>query len=142
MKTFITRERVAFFETDASGIMYFGAASRYFEIGEREALRGIGVKVGDSMRGGQELPRVHVTTDYHKPLFYDDEIEIHTECTSIRNSSLIWNFKIYRGEELCISGEMTVCAIDSEFRRPIRIPDSWREYLLGNSTETEVTSCN
>lgn len=130
MPTFVTRERVAFSETDAAGIMNFATAMRFFEIGEREALRGLGVRIGDVGRGGQELPRVHVSCDYHRPLLYDDEIAIHTVCTRIGNSSLTWQFQIYRDEELCISGKMVVSAIDSESKRPIRIPDTWREWLL------------
>lgn len=138
MPTFVTRERVAFTETDAAGIMHFSTAMRFFEIGEREALRGLGVRVGDARRGGQELPRLHVNCDYRQPLYYDDEIEIRTECLKIGNSSVLWQFHIYRDEELCIFGQMTVCTIDTVSRRPIRVPDSWREYLLAPTEERQT----
>ncbi|UOF89613.1 acyl-CoA thioesterase [Fodinisporobacter ferrooxydans] len=138
MKTFVTRERVAFCETDAAGIIHFASAMRYFELGEREAMRQLGIKVGDSNRGGQEFPRVHITCTYHKSLYYDDLIEIRSTCVNIGNSSMIWDFKIYRDEELCISGEMTVCMIDSETRRPMRVPDRWRDFLLEAADETRI----
>lgn len=130
MKTFVTPERVAFFETDASGIIHFMFALRYFEIGEREAMRSVDVKIGDVNRGGREFPRVHLGCDYHHPLYYDDEIEIHTTCKSIGNTSLTWGHEIYRGNELCISGELKVVLVSSKTYRPERIPDEWRRVLL------------
>ncbi|WP_026963128.1 acyl-CoA thioesterase [Alicyclobacillus herbarius] len=136
MKTFIVRERVAFCETDASGIMHFASPLRYFEIGEREAMRSINVRAGDSRRGGMELPRVNLTCQYHQPLYYDDEIEIHSTCTCIRNSSMIWQHEIYRDGELCVSGQLTCVHVDKDTRRPVRIPDEWRIGLLGSGEIT------
>jgi acyl-CoA thioester hydrolase len=130
LKTFVVRERVAFCETDASGILHFMAPLRYFEIGEREAMRAAGVRVGDSRRGGYELPRVQLSCEYHRPLYYDDEIEIHTTCLAIKNSSILWEHKVYREGALCISAQMTVVLVDPEQRRPMRVPDTWRRALL------------
>ncbi len=137
MQTFISRERVAFFETDAAGIIHFMFALRYFEIGEREALRVAGIKHGDVRRGGVPLPRVHVSCDYHQPLYYDDEIEIHTTCMAIGNASIDWNFKIFRNDELCISGGMTVVLLDEKSGKSRRIPDDWRRKLVSGTENME-----
>ncbi|GMA51370.1 hypothetical protein GCM10025857_27270 [Alicyclobacillus contaminans] len=107
-------------------------ALRYFEMGEREAMRTIGVKIGDVRRGGTEFPRVHLVCDYHRPLYYDDVIEIRTVCRAIGRSSITWGHQIYRDGELCISGQMKVVHVDSQTGRPRRVPDAWRAHLLGD----------
>ena len=126
--TFCVAERVAFFETDASGIIHFMFVLRYFEVGEREALRTAGIKVGDPSRGGEHLPRVHVDVEYHRPLFYDDPIEIRTQCHHIGRTSITWHHDIYRADERCVSGTMTTVLIDRE-GRPQVVPNSWRRSL-------------
>ncbi|SIS74499.1 MULTISPECIES: acyl-CoA thioesterase [Alicyclobacillus] len=131
MRIFRTRDRVAFGDTDASGILHFAAPLRYLEVGEREAMRTLGVRVGDFRRGGYELPRVRLTCEYHHPLYYDDEIEVLTRCERIGRSSINWRFEIYRGSVVCVTAEMTVVLVDSVTRRPLPIPDEWRAHLLG-----------
>jgi acyl-CoA thioester hydrolase len=130
MKTFVVRERVNFFETDAEGMLHFMFALRLFEVGEREAMRQVGVKVGDARRGGRELPRVHVECDYHQRLYYDDEVEVHTTCKAIGNTSLLWEFRVYRENELCISGSVKTVLVARD-GRPERVPDEWRNRLMG-----------
>lgn len=132
MKTFVTRDRIAFYETDASGIIHFMFALRLFELGEREAMREAGIKIGDSRRGGHEFPRVHLSCDYHSRLFYDDLVEVQTTCLNIGNSSILWGFKIYREDELCLSGEMKVVSLN-EKGHPQRVPDEWRKKLLSDN---------
>ncbi|WP_028963310.1 acyl-CoA thioesterase [Sulfobacillus thermosulfidooxidans] len=129
MKIFSVEERVSFFETDASGIVHFMFVLRYFEIGEREALRMAGIKVGDPGRGGVHIPRVHVEVNYHHPLFYDDQIEVRTLCERIGRTSLTWHHEIYRGDERCVSGTMITVLLNKETGLPQPIPCQWRRYL-------------
>ncbi|WAH36283.1 acyl-CoA thioesterase [Alicyclobacillus dauci] len=130
MATVVTKDRVAFADTDASGRIHFMLAMRYFEIGEREALRVLGIKAGDPSRGGYEIPRVHIECNYHHALYYDDEIDIHATCSVIKTSSLTWDIKVYCREELCISGNMVTVLLDPETHESMKVPEDWREKLL------------
>jgi len=130
MTTFRTQDRVSLSDTDASGLIHFMYAMRYFEIGEREAMRAIGVKVGDVTRGGFHLPRVHVSCDFHRPLFYDDEIQILSTCMAVKNSSITWEIRVLKENELCLSGQMVTVFVDTVTLKPAPVPEAWRQALL------------
>ncbi len=131
MKVFETLERVALCDTDASGIVHFMFVLRFFEVGEREAFRSLGIKVGDPAHSGIHLPRVHVEISYHCPLFADDLITIRTNCERIGRTSMVWHHQIFREDTVCASGTMTVVLVDPQTTQPIEIPQHWREFFDG-----------
>lgn len=82
--------RVAFADTDASGIVYFANFFRYAQDAEAEALVAHGFE-----RLDWRYPRVHAEADFVAPLYFRDEIRTEACLTRIGDTSLHWQFNIY-----------------------------------------------
>lgn len=82
--------RVAFADTDASGIVYFANFFRYAQDAEVEALASLGFT-----RMDMRYPRVHTEADFLAPLYFRDEIRTEAALLRIGRTSLHWQFSIY-----------------------------------------------
>jgi acyl-CoA thioester hydrolase len=72
MKTFTTRVRARYCETDAAGVIYYGSFMKYFEVGKMEMYRELGLPFNRS------FPIVETLCRYPAPCYFDDLLEIHT----------------------------------------------------------------
>ena len=127
MISHIEKLRVRWIDTDASGIIHYTAAFRYFEVAEWELLR----KVGVPLRPHEKdfgLPRVSVNATFHVPLRVDDMIAVHIRVERLGTTSVTFALEIFREETLCISGSVTVVFINEQ-GLPISIPDHMRRAL-------------
>jgi len=74
---FKARRRVEFSDTDMAGIMHFSNFFRFIETAEHGFYRSLGFSVvmpeTDPRLG---WPRVHAACDYHRPLRFEDEVEL------------------------------------------------------------------
>ena len=130
MVSHIEKLRVRWVDTDASGIIHYTAAFRYFEVAEWELFR----KVGAPFRPNEQsygLPRVAVNAAFHVPLRVDDEIAVHIQPARLGNTSITFACKIFREETLCISGTVSV-VFTGDQGRPIPIPQAIRTTLMGS----------
>lgn len=125
MISHVEKLRVRWVDTDASGIIHYTAAFRYFEIAEWELFRKIGIPLhtNDQTFG---LPRIAVNATFHAPLRVDEEIAVHIHPERLGSTSITFAVKILRDETLCISGAVSVVFI-GESGRPIAIPHDVRE---------------
>jgi YbgC/YbaW family acyl-CoA thioester hydrolase len=98
MAAFTYKRRIAFHETDAAGIVYFGNFFRLAEEAETHALASLGSII---TRDGYLYPRVHAEADYLAPLRFFDEVSVHYRIIRIGSSSIEWKFDICHGEKIC-----------------------------------------
>lgn len=96
MPSYHHHSRVAFADTDASGIVYFANFFRYAQDAEVEALVSLGFS-----RMDMRYPRVHAEADFLAPLYFRDEIRTEAALLSIGKTSLHWQFSIYGPKGLC-----------------------------------------
>ena len=69
------KRRVQFYETDMAGIVHFSWFFRYMEEAEHAMWREAGLSiVGES---GVGWPRIEATCEFHRPLKFEDEFEVH-----------------------------------------------------------------
>jgi acyl-CoA thioester hydrolase len=120
MLSHVEKLRVRWVDTDASGIIHYTAAFRYFEVAEWELFRKAGIPF-HSHRQEFGLPRVSVNATFHAPLRVDDEIAVHIRPERFGNTSITFALEIFRAEIRCISGAVTVVFIDQQ-GTPIPIP--------------------
>jgi len=115
------RRRVEFAETDMAGIMHFSNFFRYMEVAETEFFRSLGLTLID--RAGNQTygwPRVRAKCDYHHPLRFGEEVEVHLYVKEIKIRAINFFFRFRRtdegGEPIAIAkGEITtVCATVNE----------------------------
>lgn len=92
----ITR-RVEFSETDMAGIVHYSNFFRYMEAAEHAFIRSLGFSVaarpGDPAVG---WPRVHASCDYHRPLRFEDEVEVRLRVVEKRSKALTYEFRFRR----------------------------------------------
>ena len=91
---FKATRRVEFSETDMACIMHFANFFRFMETAEHGFYRSLGFSVvmpeTDPRLG---WPRVHAECDYHKPLRFEDLVEIHLLVSEKRSKALNLAFR-------------------------------------------------
>lgn len=92
----ITR-RVEFSETDMAGIMHYSNFFRFMETAEHSFFRSLGFSVA-ARPGAPKVgwPRVHASCDYHRPLRFEDEVEVRMRVIEKRSKSLTYEFRFRR----------------------------------------------
>ncbi len=91
-----TTTRVRYGETDKMGVAYHGIYLNWFEMGRTEYCRQSGKSYLDWENEGVMLPVVEAHCRYKSPVYYDDEIEIHTSITKLSRVSVEFTCKIFQ----------------------------------------------
>jgi acyl-CoA thioester hydrolase len=89
--------RVEFFETDRAGIVHFSNYFRFMEMAESAFFRSLGWSIVSGPDGpGVGWPRVHASCDFHRPLRFEDEVEVHLLVAEKKSKALTYLFKLRR----------------------------------------------
>ena len=118
-------------ETDKMGYVYYGRYLEYFEVARTEMIRSYGLSYRKMEDEGVMLPVIHAELEYKSPVFYDEEIIIKVLVFEVPNVRLKTLYKVIAKErdQLCVLGEVTLCFMDDESRRPRRAPKYFLEQL-------------
>jgi YbgC/YbaW family acyl-CoA thioester hydrolase len=125
--THVERMRVNWVDTDASGLIHYTAALRYFEVAEHALMR----KVFDAAPVERTflLPRVRVEADYKAALRYPDEFDCAARVVAVGRSSVTFGYEVRRADGvLAIVGRIVAVAIDAS-GRPMPLPTPVRDAL-------------
>ena len=116
-----------FSDTDAQGVVYYGRDLPYFDHARREYLRHLGLAA--QWHGDQELALSALEVQYEAPAVFDDLLEIFVRTSRIGRSSLTNECAAYRvgDDRLMCTARLTVVLIDTASRRPIAVPDDYRQ---------------
>jgi acyl-CoA thioester hydrolase len=127
---FSVRTRVAFSDTDAQGVVYYGRYNPYFDLARAEWLRSLGLLHRDTF--GEFVMRAN-DVEYFAPARFDDELEIRVRVAKIGRTSMTFEFAAYKVPEemLLVTAHQTLVFIDPEARRPIEIPADYRASFDG-----------
>jgi len=137
MKTFTIEERVRWGDVDAAGIIFYGSYFRFFEIGETELFRAVGMpygKVFDELNIW--LPRVHLECDFHRAAKMDDLLEVSVYVGKIGRTSFRLNFEVRKKneageieEDLMATAHFVLVSTDRENLKPLPVPNELRQAL-------------
>ena len=121
MKTFKTRVRARYCETDAAEVIYYGSYMHYFEVGKMEMFRELGIPYR------RDIPITDTYCRYPAPARFDDLLEIRSHFDEIHDKGFKIHSDIYRVEE---EGEFTMVGTGytrhifvDENRNPSKLPD-------------------
>ena len=120
--------RVAFSDTDAQGVVYYGRYLPYFDHARTEYHRHLGGFVG--LDGAEFVMRAsHV--DYLAPARFDDLIESFVRISRIGRTSITYELAAWRlPDELhLVESTQTLVLVDLAERRPTPIPDAFRDMV-------------
>ncbi|MDP6154613.1 MAG: thioesterase family protein [Candidatus Thermoplasmatota archaeon] len=125
MKTFITRTRARYAETDTAEVLYYGSYFLYFEVGRIEMFRELGLPYR------KDIPIVDTYCKYLRPGYFDDLLEIHTKFDDITEKGFKIRSLVYRVMddevlELLAEGYVSMVYVN-ENRKVSLLPDYFLE---------------
>jgi acyl-CoA thioester hydrolase len=119
--------RVWFSDTDAQGIVYYGRYLPYFDHARTEYHRHLRPL---DLGGAQFVMRASVL-EYHAPARFDELIETFVRVERVGRTSVTYDHAAYRLDDdaLMVTAKQTLVLVDLEQRRPVAVPDGFRERL-------------
>ena len=78
---------------------------------------------------GSGFIQVEATVQYKKQLFLDQKIEVRITKIEIKGLEIIFEYEIYTGKELAITGTATVLAYNYEEQKIKKIPAKFKEIV-------------
>jgi acyl-CoA thioester hydrolase len=125
--------RVAFSDTDAQGIVYYGRYLPYFDVARTEFHRHLGRL---AMAGEFVVRASHI--EYLAPARFDDLLEVFVRVERVGTTSVTYDYAAYRVDEdndgcdlMMASARQVLVLVDKSTRRPIPVPDGFRRQVAG-----------
>jgi acyl-CoA thioester hydrolase len=125
--------RVGFSETDAQGVVYYGRYLPYFDLARTEYHRHL--DLGRIRTGDGDFAMRASTVEYHAPARFDDLLEVFVRIERIGTTSVTYDHAAYKliddaDGELMVTAKQTLVWLDLAKRRPLPVPDLFRERVL------------
>jgi acyl-CoA thioester hydrolase len=125
---FAVYTRVAFSDTDAQGVVYYGRYLPYFDLARTEYHRQLGpVEVLRS-----EFVVRASNVDYLAPARFDDMLEVFVRIAAIGRTSVSYEYAAHHvGDDstdvLMVTASQTLVLIDHASRATVAVPERFRE---------------
>lgn len=129
MEEFFLEKKMYYHDTDAGGVVYYGAYLKHLEEARTEYFRNLGVDLIEYSKNGVIFPVVHLEIDYKSPARYGDVIRVFTRPEKVGNASLNFTQEIKRGEATLVVCRV-VWACVNENLKPTRIPEEIRSKIV------------
>jgi len=115
------------------GVAYHANYLVWYEVGRTDLIRLLGFPYKEMERRGVFLPVIEVQSSYHKPVHYDDELELHSELEERNGVRLRIAYRLYRDRALMATGH-TLHAFTDKDGKPCRPPS---DILTALTKETD-----
>jgi len=127
---FAVYTRVAFSDTDAQGVVYYGRYLPYFDLARTEYHRNL-AEIGAKRT---EFVVRASNVEYHAPARFDDLLEVYVRVSRLGHTSVTYEYAAYQigagGEEqLMVTATQVNVLIDHDDRRTVPVPDSFRRHV-------------
>ncbi len=108
------QHRTLYADTDRSEVVYHSNYLRYFELGRASLMRDVAYPYREIEDSGFVYPIIDLGITFHKPLYYDDLIWIHTRPIELERVKLKFDYLITHAEtgELICRGFTRHCALN------------------------------
>jgi YbgC/YbaW family acyl-CoA thioester hydrolase len=114
------KRRVQFYETDMAGIVHFSCYFRYMEEAEHAMWRQAGLSI---VGGAVGWPRISASFDYHRPLKFEDEFEVHLRIVGKDARTITYESVITSGDARIATGTLVVKCVSKRPGEPMRSVD-------------------
>jgi len=127
----IWENRVRFEETDKQDVVFYANYVTFQDETASQFFRDIGYSYEAIEDAGWDFHVVNVDLDYRGQATFGDELEHGFRVATIGESSMTSEYVGRRQDDgtVLVEGTVTHVAVDSETRRPTRIPDAFREAI-------------
>ena len=126
---FSAQTRVAFSDTDAQGIVYYGRYLPYFDLARVEYHRHLDLL--ENAMGEEQFVMRASSVEYFAPARFDDLIEIFIRLRRIGRTSATYDCAAYRADDdvLMVTAAQTLVLVDLDERRARPIPEDFKDAI-------------
>jgi acyl-CoA thioesterase FadM len=103
------RRRIEWMDTDAAGIYHWTTAFRLAEAAEAELHTRLGI---EGITFGR-TPRVAVEARFHRPLRFNDEVDVELAVERVGGASVTYRLVITGPEGVAVEGGLTACFVSA-----------------------------
>jgi acyl-CoA thioester hydrolase len=123
-RSYTTRLRVRYAETDQMGVVYHSNFIIWFEVGRVEALRQMGFTYKQMELDGCRLPVVEARCRYKIPAYYDEELVVSTRVKKVRSNLIHFLYEVKRAADdtLLAEGETVHFTVDLDGNKRVFPP--------------------
>ena len=134
------RHRVAFFDTDAMGIVHHSNYIRFFELARIAWMDQHDRPYREYVEQGLHFATTHVSVDYLRSAAFDEWIDVDCWVEWVRGASLCMGYEIRRDALVLVTGTTEHAMVDRT-GKPTRIPRERRLRMreLANSDPPSVS---
>ena len=128
---FTYQTKIKLHDTDAAGLLFFSHQFEIIHDAYEALLEDIGFSFADLIRNQDFfLPIVHAESDYDKPLFVGDLIEVQVSVDSIGKHSFTFAYKLLKANGEIVGTAKTVhVTMDKASQKKIPLPPLMREKI-------------
>ena len=118
----IYKRKMNYYETDQMGIIHHSNYIRLFEEARLDLMDKSGINYADIEEMGIIIPVMSVDCKYLIPLYYNDNIEIHSCVTKFDGIKMELSYEIYKegSKEACTKGHTGHCFLNKDMK-PFRM---------------------
>jgi YbgC/YbaW family acyl-CoA thioester hydrolase len=118
---------VEFEDVDAYGIAHHSRLITFLERARVHFFEDHDISVHD---GDFQLVLVNLNVDFKKPAKMMDRLVISLEVDRLRGASLVWVYRLSRGEDVILEAELKMASVGADLR-PCRFPEGVLKALEG-----------
>ena len=138
----VTNIDVRYYETDLMGIVHHSNYIRYFECGRNQLLIDCGIPMPEIERRGIMLPVIDVKCHYYSPARFGDILTVKTVIDRMPMVKIEAKAEIRnQNGDLIVRGAVVLGTIDSQTRRPVRMPEFNLRMLPAPAPLATYTPC-
>lgn len=108
--TFIYKRKPNYYETDQMKIIHHSNYIRWFEEARIAYMDYIDCPFAEIENGDFQIPVTEVSSKYHKPVKFDDTVDIHVTLSYYNGVRIKYSYEVFnQNGELCNSGTSSHC---------------------------------
>lgn len=131
---FEVKFRVYYEDTDAGGVVYHSNYLNFMERARTDLLRSLGFEQGVGKQQGFLFVVQKLNIHYYTPLVLDDCFVVTASISRITKTRIIFEQRIIKSGQVEPSavGEVVVCTIADQSKKPIGIPEDIFKVFLAS----------
>ncbi len=126
------KRRIYFGDTDPFGVTFFVAYHRIFKEALDDFLQSKGISPELFYRNREKnyaFPITFSQARFFKPTRFYDEIEVKVNVAEISKTTLVFEFKAFKNNDIVAEGKLTLTCIDRNWKKR-QIPPEIKNLLL------------
>lgn len=131
--TFNYLRRIYLADTDAAGVVYFARGLEICHQAYEESLAETGISLNQIIREKKTaLPIVHAESDFLRPIFLGDEIQVSLVASLVNNSEFAIAYQITpvdNLEQILVKAQTKHVCIDPHRRKRMGLPSIMLEWV-------------